>query len=225
MKRRIEKRWKALDQPLFVFALILNPYEGVRRFGDKANISSFTLNTEFLAFYRHVKSRPSSIVAPEVLANARQQAERAVSAAFMAYLSSSGPFQDWNDHQDVFEATHGSDPILVWEQFRANAATSELADFAIMLLGLVVNQAGAERSFSDLGIKKTQHRNRLRLPKLEKMSKVGADIKSKHVADGLVEDRKSRKNHSNDKVKSLLAVPSYADLYDGLGENEDDPDA
>ena len=49
---------------------------------------------------------------------------------------------------------------------------AELADFAILLLGIVVNQAGCERDFSDLKIKKTRLRNRLGLPKLHKMSKV-----------------------------------------------------
>jgi hypothetical protein len=48
MTKRIEKRWKALDQPMFVLALILNPFEGVSRFGEKAAISPFTLNTVLL---------------------------------------------------------------------------------------------------------------------------------------------------------------------------------
>jgi hypothetical protein len=45
MKKRIEKRWRALDQPMFIFALILNPYERLDRFSEKANINIFTLNT------------------------------------------------------------------------------------------------------------------------------------------------------------------------------------
>ena len=48
----------------------------------------------------------------------------------------------------------------------------ELADFAMLLLGMAVNQAGLERNFSNLKIKKTRLRNRLPLPKLEKMAKV-----------------------------------------------------
>jgi len=48
MMKRIEKRWKALDQPMFVLALVLNPFEGISRFGDKAAISPFTLNTILL---------------------------------------------------------------------------------------------------------------------------------------------------------------------------------
>jgi hypothetical protein len=48
----------------------------------------------------------------------------------------------------------------------------ELASFAILLLTVVVNQAGCERLFSDLKVKQTQRRNRLGLKKLEKMTKV-----------------------------------------------------
>ena len=48
MMKRIEKRWKALDQPMFILALVLNPFEGVSRFGEKAAISPFTLNTILL---------------------------------------------------------------------------------------------------------------------------------------------------------------------------------
>ena len=48
MTTRIEKCWKALDQPMFVLALVLHPIEGISRFGDKAAISPFTLNTVML---------------------------------------------------------------------------------------------------------------------------------------------------------------------------------
>ena len=29
MMERVEKRWKALDQPMFILALVLNPFEGI----------------------------------------------------------------------------------------------------------------------------------------------------------------------------------------------------
>ena len=45
MWKRLEKRWKALDQPMFIFALILNPYERLDHFGDKAGVNVFSLNT------------------------------------------------------------------------------------------------------------------------------------------------------------------------------------
>ncbi|KAJ7837885.1 hypothetical protein B0H14DRAFT_3459865 [Mycena olivaceomarginata] len=64
----------------------------------------------------------------------------------------------------------GKDPIAVWNALRTPDNT-ELAEFALMLLKIVVNQAGYERVFSDLKVKQTQCRNRLKLEKLEKMTK------------------------------------------------------
>ncbi len=49
---------------------------------------------------------------------------------------------------------------------------TELVDFAILLLKIVVNQARCERVFSDIKVKQTQRRNRLKLAKLDKMTKV-----------------------------------------------------
>ena len=48
MMKRIEKWWNALDQPMFVLAFVLNPFEEVSRFGEKAGLSQFTLNTLLL---------------------------------------------------------------------------------------------------------------------------------------------------------------------------------
>ena len=60
----------------------------------------------------------------------------------------------------------------MWQVYLMIPSTYELADFATLLLSMSVNQAGLERSFSDLKIKKTRLRNRLKLPRLEKMAKV-----------------------------------------------------
>lgn len=60
----------------------------------------------------------------------------------------------------------------MWEAVRHDSSVSELADFAILLLSIVPNSAGMERTFSDLKIKKTQLRNRMSLERLGMMSKV-----------------------------------------------------
>ena len=120
----------------------------------------------------------------------------------------------------------------MWKAFLTRPSTCELADFALLLLGMSVNQAGLERNFSDLKIKKTRLRNRLKLARLEKMSKVrvvknkthcnyslthyqvGADIRASHKEARFVEDRGKRKNHDGAKVADILAVPRYADLLE-----------
>ena len=45
MVKHVEKRWKDLDQDLFVTTLVLNPFEHLARFGDQAGINPFSLNT------------------------------------------------------------------------------------------------------------------------------------------------------------------------------------
>ena len=49
MKKRLEKRWKAFDQAVYIFALVLNPFEQLDRFGDKSKTSPFTLLSSFIA--------------------------------------------------------------------------------------------------------------------------------------------------------------------------------
>jgi len=56
--------------------------------------------------------------------------------------------------------------------FKTHAPFSELSEFAITLLEIVVNQAGCEHLFSDLKVKQAACHNRLNIPKFEKMTKV-----------------------------------------------------
>ena len=116
--------------------------------------------------------------------------EREISESFLSYLSAKGPFEDWEKNKKTFQTIHvssrykeairwhshlkpqGTNPLAMWKAFRTMPAVCELADFALLLLGMSVNQAGLERNFSDLKIKKTRLRNRLKLARLEKMSKV-----------------------------------------------------
>ena len=62
--------------------------------------------------------------------------------------------------------------IELLKAFKTHAPFSELSEFAITLLEIVVNQAGCEQLFSDLKVKQAAHCNRLSIPKLEKMTKV-----------------------------------------------------
>jgi hypothetical protein len=44
MEKHLEKWWKDCDQPLFLLALILNPFEGLSHFGPNANLNHFKCN-------------------------------------------------------------------------------------------------------------------------------------------------------------------------------------
>jgi hypothetical protein len=77
--------------------------------------------------------------------------------------------------------SQGTNPLAMWKAFQTMPAVRELANFALLLLGMSVNQAGLERNFSDLKIKKTQLRSRLKLPRLEKMAKVSIVMQNSPV--------------------------------------------
>ncbi|KAJ7584740.1 ribonuclease H-like domain-containing protein [Mycena floridula] len=215
MVKRIEARWKDIgrDQPLFVLALILNPYEGLNRFGDNAGVNTFTLNSLLTSTYERVVSRPPSadITEEQQALHEEMKLEQLgqISSAFLQYLSNTGVFADFRDNQANFEKSQGKDPVLVWKEYQNDAGVKCLANFAILLLEFLVNQGGGEHDFSDLKIKKTQHRNRLKLPRLEKMSKIGAMHEKCEI-------------HSMDRVQTLLAVPWYADILEGPDLSDDE---
>lgn len=76
-----------------------------------------------------------------------------------------------------------------------------------------------EQTFSDLKIKQTQLCNQVQLSKLEKMSKVGALLRSdRHSQTDTSHVHRKRKNHANDKVASLLHIPCYADILNLSGD-------
>ncbi|KAK6992419.1 DUF659 domain-containing protein [Favolaschia claudopus] len=218
MCKRIEKRFKELDQVVFVLALILNPFERLSRFGDKAQIDVFKLSTELItsSFFKRMKSRP-----PKTPYTAAEQQEfdstlkatlQVVNTAFMQYLSATGPFESWflaDSHQKAsYETIHGNDPLPFWEMLKVNAA---------LLLRLVVNQAF--RTFQTRRIRK---RNRLTLKKMEQQAKVTRFIREEQKAEGLVEERGGRKNHEDSRLRTLLSVPRYADAI--LSDTDDSED-
>ncbi|KAF8910219.1 hypothetical protein CPB84DRAFT_1812890 [Gymnopilus junonius] len=204
MKKRIEKRWKAMDQPMFILTLMLNPFEGLSHFGDQAEVSQFTLNTILLQVSRKIVNELFQDTEVQRIMNDTKEAE--ISTAFLGYLGGTGAFADWERNKESFQQVHGDNPLAVWKVFRTNSSVAELTNFAIMLLSISVNQAGLERNFSDLKIKKTWL--------LEKMSKVSASIRASHKEEGLIEDCKKRKNHKDSKLGELLVVLHYADLLE-----------
>ncbi|KAJ6607786.1 ribonuclease H-like domain-containing protein, partial [Mycena sp. CBHHK59/15] len=165
MMARFEKRWKDCDQPLFLLVLILNPFEQLSCFGPKAGLNHFNTLDLLVSMYQHMKSRPDNTDT----AAERAVKEKALSAAFFKYLSGTGAFADWIGNEEMFEERMRSHRR--WVALRT-PGIAELADFAILILKIVVNQAGCERVFSDLKVKQTQWCNRLRLKKLDKMTKV-----------------------------------------------------
>ncbi|KAJ6610634.1 ribonuclease H-like domain-containing protein [Mycena sp. CBHHK59/15] len=205
----LEKRWKDCDQPVFLAALILNPFEKLSCFGPNTNLNQFKSLNLLIALYRRMKGRPDNLDTLEQ----RRVKEAQVSEAFIQYLSGTGDFADFNTAS--WEQTLDNvNPIQVWEAF---SGSSRLLPYRA-ILHIVANQAGCERAFSRTKIEQSDHRNRLGLEKIDKRTKVKADILSDHEKQGIYKERKGRKNHKS--IASLLSVPRYRDLL----EDQDDKD-
>ncbi|KAJ7670124.1 ribonuclease H-like domain-containing protein [Mycena polygramma] len=211
---RLEKRWKDCDQPAFLLALILNPFEKLSCFGPNANLNQFKCRNLVILLYRRINSRPDN----EDTVQERAEKEKQVSKALMQYLSGSGDFSDFKP-DEWRETNENDDPIEVWEAWMDSTHLSELAQFAITLLHIVANQAGCERTFSRTKIEQADHRNRLGLEKTDKRTKVKAQIRSEHQKQGLTKPRAGRKNHKS--LETLLSVPRYRDLL----QDQDDDDS
>ncbi|KAJ7284775.1 ribonuclease H-like domain-containing protein [Mycena rebaudengoi] len=212
MLKRLEKRWSDCDQPIFVLALILNPFEMLSCFGANAGLNHLKCSKLIISMYRRMKSRPDNADPPVM----RKEKEHELQQAFLQYLSRTGDFSEF-DAEEWEEIYKNTDPIMVWEALKGTKALSELARFAIILLHVVANQAGCERSFSKVKVEQTDHRNRLKLDKLDKQTKIGAQLLFEHQKVGLVKPRKPRNNHKS--TANLLSVPRYRDL---LGDQEDE---
>ncbi|THU94645.1 hypothetical protein K435DRAFT_798774 [Dendrothele bispora CBS 962.96] len=163
--KRIEKRWKDCDQPVFLCALILNVWEGLSCFGPNAGLNHFKIANIILWLYRRMNLRPENEDSEKMYKKKRR-----------------------NKSNQLFICTllqQGSNPIIAWNAISSTSSDlRELAGFAIMLYKIIVNTAGCERTFSDAKFRQSPRRNRLGLEKLQKYHMVGADIQTENMGTG-----------------------------------------
>ncbi|KAJ7042281.1 hypothetical protein C8F04DRAFT_1295245 [Mycena alexandri] len=204
---RLEKRWKDCDQPLFLVALILNPFEGLSCFGPRAKFDHFKAANIVVELRCHKFIDASQVIPatgiPLKSGKPRRRAllNQCLSTCHVPVSSRVGPWHATRSKKQ-WEMTH-------W--------LSLLAAFAITVLKVVVNQAGCERVFSDLKNRESPRRSRTGLAKLEKLTKINSGIKAEHVADGILpQNRQKRKNHKS--AETLLCVPRYRDLLENQAD-------
>ncbi|KAJ3970340.1 hypothetical protein EV361DRAFT_869347, partial [Lentinula raphanica] len=126
---------------------------------------------------------------------------------------------NWDQLKVDFEKIHNDDPVIFWESMKADREVSELADFALTILQMVLNTSGNERQFSKVKIRKDRLRNRLQLTKLEHSIKIIENLREHQQNDGLKTTRIARKNHSEDRVGKLLQVPRYGEVLQETNED------
>jgi hypothetical protein len=121
MKKCLEKHWAAQDQSLFIFALILNPFEKLKHFRDQSNVLQFTLLNIFkevcvlkyinycfpmyhffLKLYEHVQARPPRARKPACSEGEKDAKTNQVFQGFLEYLSCTGEFKAFEENKEVY---------------------------------------------------------------------------------------------------------------------------
>ncbi|KAJ6617824.1 hypothetical protein B0H10DRAFT_1948009 [Mycena sp. CBHHK59/15] len=204
---RLEKRWKDCDQPVFLAALILNPFEKLSCFGPNTNLNQFKSLNIVVALCRWMKNRPDNLDTAEQGKSRKLKLRKPSCSTFPERVIS------------MISTPHLGKKLIVWEAFSGLSHLTELAEFAIMILVVIANQAGCKHTFSRTKIEQSDHRNGLGLDKIEKRTKIKADILSEHKKQGIYKERKGQKNHKS--IATLLSVPRYRDLLDD--QNDEDP--
>ncbi|KAJ7235969.1 hypothetical protein C8J57DRAFT_1248072 [Mycena rebaudengoi] len=110
----IKKHFKELDQVVFVLALVLNPFEKLSRFGDKAQIDVFKLSEELIKVEFDAKQK---------------EMVQVMNTAFMQYLSGTGPFKSWFAPDSEQQASYNSLHVthFIQEEQRAESLMEERA--------------------------------------------------------------------------------------------------
>ncbi|KAL1713854.1 ribonuclease H-like domain-containing protein [Schizophyllum commune] len=216
MTERLEKRWHDCDQLLFIFTLILNPWEMLSRFGQQAGLDHLSCNTMLFQLYTRMRNRPDNHDSHEQ----RLEKEKVFQLAFVHYLAGTGLFASWQvqANRDTIERAFGRAPLAAWRAM-TGPESHELASFAITLLSVMANTAGCERTFSHLKLIQSPHRSRLGKDKLEQMTKVGSRIAAENVARGTAKLREGRKNHKG--TEALLEVPRYGNLLEDQNDEDE----
>ncbi|KAG6917691.1 hypothetical protein DXG01_001461 [Tephrocybe rancida] len=169
----LEKRWANADRPIFILAIVLNPYICAMFF---ANDSPFC---SFITLWKLVAN------AYKRLLNTDQEPNHEFCTAFNHYLNRLG---DWSDesmslqyHKDVaIKEDRGVNLITLWRKLKPSLGDDPssapevpqgkraLIELALHIHSATPNSAAMERIFSQFGVKHSKHRNHMHPEKIRK---------------------------------------------------------
>lgn len=90
MAKKLEERWKDCDQPVYLLALILNPFEMLSCCGPDADMDAFKLCELLVETFRRIRiNHPKNTDSQEVL----DEKEHRVAKSFMNYLAGVAQFE------------------------------------------------------------------------------------------------------------------------------------
>jgi len=158
------KRWKAVDQVLYIFTVQLNPFLRDKVFSKKdARIGPMALAGKIGALFYRLFRRASESIVTEFI-------------DYMAMRGRYGKVEFWDTvtaiATDARRHNLKPDVFMVWDLMGSGSERSDLASLATRLFSVTTNSAGCERLFSTMGIIYNKLRNRLHSTKVAEIAKV-----------------------------------------------------
>lgn len=158
------KRWKAVDQILYIFTVQLNPFLRDKVFSKKdARIGPMALAGKIGPLFQRFFRRASESIVTEFI-------------DYMAMRGRYGKAEFWDTVSAIATDArrHNLEPdvFMVWDLMESGSERSDLASLATRLFSVTTNSAGCERLFSTMGIIHNKLRNRLHSTKVAEIAKV-----------------------------------------------------
>lgn len=193
----LEKRWANADQPIFILAVVLNPYIRARAFHPNsayrtpAGLRSLVSD----AFQRFFGELP----------------DYEMDSAFTDYVAWAG---EWsaegmnlaNTRQAAKAQRVGVNLVQLWRAHDTDLKNGRngLVKLAMRVLSMVPNSAATERCFSIFRAIHSDHRNRMEPEKVRRMTIVNADTQARYGAPP--QPRRKRKFGDDDGEHGALAT-------------------
>ncbi|THV00909.1 hypothetical protein K435DRAFT_656298, partial [Dendrothele bispora CBS 962.96] len=196
----LEKRWKKVDQDVFILGVIFNPY--IRKKAFKAG-SPFRSTSELFAlaakvFKRFYNKSPDGIFRKafsEYLAHAGMWSDERMS---LEYFSNDA--HERNTFVDVVSIWHEK---LMSENLNDVDGANGLVVLAMRIMSMVPNSASTERIFSRFGAVHTKAQNRMSAEKTRKIVVLRTHIDRKHRT---APNYKQKHNQARDEQDILDAT-------------------
>ncbi|KAL6309073.1 ribonuclease H-like domain-containing protein, partial [Sparassis latifolia] len=181
----LEKRWANVDQPIFILAVILNPYLRVSPFTHDSPLRTFhhvwqLMKNAYLRMYRVEPDNEFRTALSQYLNRLGEWSDESMELDARKenarkLKTTVDLLQIWREHVALAEGTSNSEP-------RAPNGKTGLALLAMRILSMVPNSAPTEETFSQFGITHTKLRNRLDPQKVRKSVILRTDTNARYGA-------------------------------------------
>ncbi|THU99524.1 hypothetical protein K435DRAFT_608724, partial [Dendrothele bispora CBS 962.96] len=200
----LEKRWKKVDQDVFILAITFNPYLRKKAFksGSPFRSTSKLFSLASQVFKRFYGRAPDSFFR----------------RAFSEYLSNTGMWSDERMSLEYFRNNareHDTyvDMVGIWREKLMSETLSDidgangLVVLAMRIMSMVPNSASTERTFSKFGAVHTKARNRMGFEKTRKIVVIDTHIARIH---GVAPTYKRKRNEDAHEITNATTPAAFS---------------